>query len=984
MDDVFGNSSSETVMEADLSKVLANINQNIADLQYLELQLPPEAMESAQAPQTGCLSAAAQPQAKVNFQEVAAGNVSVPVHHHTQEPVRQISFIRSSVVTHKNGPTTNLAHIVNQPSGKTSGLPLPAQGMLAPKDAEGQFAVPSVVPRSTVAHVPVITSVGHNQGEGPQPQPRYLLETVGKGGNLRHTQSAVVEKRFYDQSVRPRAQSTGATTTQANYQHVQYRVEYHNLNFHTDHHSHGQSEHRYELKSKLPSDTAERATTVNTPKSQYDNMPGPGAQALPASVKHLPSQHAPPALAPDSALPTISEVGFHPMQMPQYVNIPTRNYAPASPLQKLAVALETGGSNSAPSTPRGGGGAAVTAVPPPRFHHSYIELWTGAKEERDSLSDSECEELKRSFQEPQTPVGPSPGYVEMSSPYVKSPQVASPFNGSVLADLATKLASYAGHQPRNIFCPFCPRYFGYEKSLGSHIHKQHKEELNSMVDSKPGEVKIQFCPICQARFFNVSVLPKHLIDFHRASVVEILEKKNCIMSDTSGIQCPFCIKKVPHGKTGEQVLLYHMQQLHFNDFEKMVQSKFQPYSGNSNRESLKSISSTDVSEVIAFQPGITSTPGLSNKLNSMSILSADSKRNMEALNLDATWSSHQGILKSPMTLQPQPAKINPNNAKEETDKEVKKQLPTSVSKGILRNKSEFIRKPSVKRELRFSVPPVTSEEVFVPESPEHCTPERSVEHQQQNNLNQIQQMENQRKEATATGVQRTIPIRIDSLSAADFMDLNDKAGGERKRRRLGLGIRSRKAFKKKDKENISERDLSNRKSGASKLVDNAKKLITEGSHTGKEVVPTKHTRTFRRPKPVPVPRVPELPPPMETNGCHTVEEMMQIACNQRSVDSEASNISPFTHLKLYSPLRMFRCSSCHVKFCDNESLSGHIGSRHRGLLHILRPQYSCGVCSARFYENKYLVKHCLQHHTSLLEIRSPTKHKISIYRFTQT
>ncbi|XP_042870763.1 uncharacterized protein LOC122252380 [Penaeus japonicus] len=912
MDEVFGNSSSETVMEADLSRVLANINQDIADLQYLQLQQEPP-----------------KPAARAA---------------HTQPPA---------------ATTTNMAHIVNRPMPRSyAGVPAPCSARVPQEKGVG-----------AVAHVPVITSVSRHRSEH---------EATGGSMALRHTQSAVVGRVCQSQCPRPRALSTGAAA---------HHVHHQNHQNHQNHHCQQQSHPKSSTPFPLGPQSAHEATHCyvnlqplqrqDRPVSVYDNVVGP------PPTTGTPPHSAPPILSTASASPL-------PTPKPLYMNVPLPAASRMSPQKENLNNSGLCGSNSAPSTPRGGTGA------PHRLHHSYIEIWTGTKEERDSLSDSECEELKRSFQEPQTPSShrPSPGYVEMSSPYIKSPQVPSPFNGSVLADLANKLATYAGHQPRNIFCPFCPRYFGYEKSLGSHIHKVHREELNTMVESRPGQVQLQFCPICQARFFNNSVLPKHLIDFHRASVIEILEKNNCIMSDTAGIQCPFCTKKVPHGKTGEQVLLYHMQQLHLSDFESMVNSKFKPLTSGASAESLRSLSSGDLSQLVSFHPGVTSTPGLSNKMGTMTLATGASGRNMEALDLDATWSSHRGKFRSPMP--PPPPRPQATATKEQAQQppaqtniqEGQKHLPVSTSKGILRHQSGLSRKPSVKRELRFSVPPVTSEEVFIPESPEQSTPERQMQEQQRQNYqnhHQLQQMQGQ--EVCEDGSRRTIPIRVDSLSAADFMDLNEKAGGQRKRRRLGLGLRSRKAFKKRDKENIGERELSSFVSGASKIVDGAKKLITDGSQTGPgEVVPTAATRTFRRPRPVAMPRVPDLPPPPGTHVCQGNTEMMQQEENHTAVldkdEDNGSDVSPFTNLKLYSPLRMFRCNTCRVKFCDNESLSGHIGSRHRGLLYLLRPQYGCGVCSARFYENKYLVKHCLQHHTSLLEIRSPRKHKIAIYRFT--
>lgn len=707
----------------------------------------------------------------------------------------------------------------------------------------------------------------------------------------------------------------------------------------------GTSPHPY------PRATSETASFLRHTKSAVDGWISPAQDSLRprAFSVNASSQHHSyvnvhtccPASSSANNVPGVAQPARipplpHTTTLPKYVNLPL------SPQPS---------SSSAPSTPHRENEKQC-------IHHSYIELWTGMKEERDSLSDSECEGLKQSLQEPQTPTNQSsPGYVQMTSPFVKSPHVTSSLNGSVLANFASKLASYAGQQPRSIFCPFCPRYFSYEKSLSSHIHKTHRIELNSMVTNACSDLKLQFCPICQAQFFNTSVLPKHLVDFHRASVIEVLEKSGCILSDAMGIHCPFCTRLVPHNKTGEEVLLYHIQQLHFSDFSAMIGKNFQPFTAASF-ESLKS-QSLEVLEAGTFQPKVTSTPGLSNRLGTMTL-------SVEALNLDSTWSSHTGAVRSPPIppSNPTPAETLHTQAQLE-DRQEGQHLAPSPSKGILRHQNSLSRKPSVKRELRFSVPPVTSEEVFFQESPEPSVVEPlAPEHPSG--------VHHQHDQACIQKSNKLIPVRVDSLSTADFLDLTAKTDTQRKRRRLGLGLHSRKAFKKRDKENIGERGLNSLVNEATKMVDCGKKqnhIICPGMRT-------QGTRTFRRPKPVAVPCVPKVSPAVKVADNGTLELLNKIN------GEEETYTSHFTNMKLYSPLRMFRCNNCRVKFCDNESLSSHISMRHKGLLHILRPHYGCGVCSAKFFENKYLVKHCLQHHTSLLEIRSPHKQKVAMYRFT--
>merc|ERR1719341_168526 len=89
------------------------------------------------------------------------------------------------------------------------------------------------------------------------------------------------------------------------------------------------------------------------------------------------------------------------------------------------------------------------------------------------------------------------------------------------------------------------------------------------------------------------------------------------------------------------------------------------------------------------------------------------------------------------------------------------------------------------------------------------------------------------------------------------MELTTKSAG-RKRRRLGLGLKSRKAFKKKDKENISENELKGSTMKFVKDITQPNKVIQNFTQPTK-VIETNKTRTFRRPKPVPIPSVPDHP-----------------------------------------------------------------------------------------------------------------------------
>ncbi|CAL4158061.1 unnamed protein product, partial [Meganyctiphanes norvegica] len=755
MDEVFGNSSSDTVVEANWSQVLDHINKDIEDLNQLESQLQNEDQ------------------------------------HQNEESNSQVSTQESKCIPKppatRPEPPSYAQTMNNLHSASRSQLP-------------SFYSISTVAPQGTssvtAAHVPVITSVIKTREPEPAPRVSKLSQSkLAPSPALRHTQSTVVPRvnTSAGQTPRPRSHSTGDTSqyqqpaqqprTNSTGDASHYHLPTHQPLVYPFTEKRKNLIQQQQISSHNVPQNSHKLSQVR-PVSQYDN--------LPLYNSSLQTLQIPAPLPVMCSFNHIDPKSHQRNPNPPYVNLPCYS---GKPVNTPNIVLEvpstppptpppSSGSSSAPSTPHGPNG----------FRHSYIEIWTGVKEERDSLSDSECDELRRntSYLEPSTPTGRrSPGYVEMSSPYFKSPQPeSSPFNGSVLADLATKLASYAGHVPRNIFCPLCPRYFGYEKSLSSHIHKYHRDMLNGMIDGKPGDVQLQYCPICQARFFNMSVLPKHLVDFHRASVVEILEKNDCILSDASGIQCPFCAKKVPHGKTGEQVLLYHMQQAHMVDFEEMVQRKFRSYSAG--RDSLKSISSGDVSQLLSFTPGVTSTPGLSNKMIGLSM---EAKRSVEALNLDETWTSHKGIIKTPIT-SPVPElkpRLDQDYHRHIPSQVKTTQLPMSPSKGILRQQSSTGNKQSVKRELRFSVPPVTSEEFYVPESPEssdHSTPERETPNLREasQNLNptsqqQIHIPQYQKREAGST------PYKVNVLKQADFMELTTKSAG-RKRRRLGLGLKS--------------------------------------------------------------------------------------------------------------------------------------------------------------------------------------------------
>ncbi|XP_076029284.1 uncharacterized protein LOC143018074 [Oratosquilla oratoria] len=977
MDDVFGNSSSETVVSsADWSRVLASLHQEIADLQFLELLLPPQTSQQ-QGSTTNLAHIVNRPNPN---KKPAEGS----------DTTDDVSGSTNSI----NDNTNNGQRSCKRPMSATSSLQVHA-GLQANKLPNGHYGelTSSSGGGGGGACVPVIAAMGKSSIELQHPQ------SLGKEHELHHPQQQQHQNQLQQQyQNQQQQQQQHVYTLGASVRPLSNTEAFHHTQSEVDKGSHQKPPHLQQQQCPRSKSALATIAVVESkqameslygqqqqrPSSLYDNIP-PLLPKASQERKQPAYVNVPPPRTPTT---------FASSDQTKATHVATPMPCASTPLKKSAsseITLRPPSPNSLPSTPKDFHKNEVS--PSHAINHSYIQLWTGVREERDSLSDSECEEMRRaSFLQdahpspPSTPSTPlrkvSPGYVEMSSPYIKSP-----CNGSVLADLAGKLANYAGHIPRNIFCPFCPRYFGYEKSLGTHIHKSHKGELETLLERRAGQVQLQFCPVCHARFLNGSVLAKHLSDFHRSCVIELLSKHQRLTCDASGLHCAFCPKKVPVCKTGEQVLLYHLMQVHDRQFDALIQDTFRPYTSQGSHESIKSVSTIDLLQVTSFEPGLTSTPGLSNKLGSVQLGAHDtSARSVDTVESDQTWSSHTGHSKASLppeqVHQAQTQPTVPIPCKQDGQKPEQQHGPPErcSSKGILRYPSGngLMKRPSVKRELRFSVPPVTSEEVFEPDAREHLTPpdpKRPEPAPRTTVPSQVVQKTTQRNGQAINGEERKIPIRIDSLSAADFIDMNEAANGNRKKRRkLGLGLRSRKAFKQRDKENINLDE--NVAMGAT--------MVTSTPPISSITAP----RTFRKPKPVSLPQFSSSATQHNHHGSSSqpncaIGETGASADPKDSASSDgAVDFSPFSSLKLYSPLRMFRCNGCRVKFCDNEALAGHIGARHRGLLGLLRPNYGCGVCSARFYENKYLVKHCLQHHTSLLEIKSPQRHKITIYRFS--
>jgi len=514
----------------------------------------------------------------------------------------------------------------------------------------------------------------------------------------------------------------------------------------------------------------------------------------------------------------------------------------------------------------------------------------------------------------------SPTYIQMTSPFVRSPV------SSVYAQLATVLSSYAGHSGKTIFCPLCPRQLTYERSLINHIQRTHRFELEEMVNGQPGDLVLQSCPLCQGRFFNTAVLPKHLLDCHKNELVELLEKHSCLKRTAEKLHCPFCVKTEPLGVNGDHMMIFHLQRFHSAQFSDMITNKFDPRVIAPESLQKTRLQSTSMHLL---------TPELCGRMDTL-LKTSDSKRKLsdvqkEDLNLLKSARNNSGssvekkYVRTPLSaMRPGPKKATTNRS-------------------ILRSEKNLGKRKGVKRELRFSVPHVTKEKMYYPESPR--TTDSGKDATFVFNNSQI-----------FSGHKNSESL----ISAQDIIDMDQPVA--RKRRRLH--IRSN-IFRCKDKENLPVKlDVS-------------------------DIQTTENTKVYRRPrvtlerqKPVTRQQQPSKGSPCASklfstsvNLSDTQDSIAEsdISSMEETRDIQTAKIlkdqNQLSSVKLYSQLRMFRCNTCNTKYCDNVSLMLHVSQNHRGLLSLLRAQFGCGICPSKFYDNKQLVKHSLQNHTSLLEIR---------------
>ena len=591
---------------------------------------------------------------------------------------------------------------------------------------------------------------------------------------------------------------------------------------------------------------------------------------------------------------------------PCYVNVPQKGQITATEPKNKNFK-----SKSVTSSPNGSH-KIVTS----KLNSSYIQLWTGSRQKR-NLSETESDDEDDCSSLSSKPS--SRGYVKMSSPYIRSP------NTSILSDFASRFAASTNTSGvTDYFCPFCPRLFISQLNLSHHIEAIHSQEMASIVLQKD-LISVQFCPLCQTIFFNKDILPNHLLEFHRNSFITLLDKHQCLeITEDLIVKCPFCTKQFNLAELSADVLLFHILQFHNHDYKQLVNTLF-PF------ETTKSLGN-----IISCNSQTSSTPGLSLKFKSLSC-------HLE--------SKEQNTFKT--------------KAEEQT-KEVNPVVEQETSQNMLATQE----KGQVRRELRFTIPPVTSE-ITIPDSPENSTDLKDTADDESDSTAIIE----------FNGRSGKIPVRVDSLASADFIELTQNRQFRCcKKRRLSLPMKS----KRKKKENLHTFD---------EVFDglkNVKKLPSE-----RKVVTTASTRTFKKPLAIVSSRVSSSSLRNKKSrskfGVQTVAKTYVKSRSPRGSGVSATtrnkineilkasdDPSPFSNMKLYAPLRMFRCNGCRLKFSDSESLNTHIKCKHKGFLGFVLPHFGCAICSGKFYENKFLVKHCLQHHTSLLEIRSPEKQQFSI------
>jgi len=316
----------------------------------------------------------------------------------------------------------------------------------------------------------------------------------------------------------------------------------------------------------------------------------------------------------------------------------------------------------------------------------------------------------------------------------------------------------------------------------------------------------------------------------------------------------------------------------------------------------------------------TSTPGLSNVMGTMNI-APDLKRKFSELEKDTNCSEvYPVVRKSPRTSE---LCLGPHS----------NSPSVYTGKGILRS-CTTPKLPKVKRELRFSVPHVTREKFYFPETP---SPESANK-----------------------------PVFTYKCEADEESDNLNPSSIDRKRRSLTL--KTGRLFKPKDKENIPTTNIA-QPTYMSANFRSFRRPIKETStkpnaspcasklHSIHDITKTSLATEEN---------ITSLYSPLRLFRCNNCRSKF---CESKELLTHVTqvNISPKLNNFIWLDEKNLLC--IYKDWIINIIVCFFLLQVHKGIFSLLRPQYGCGVCAAKFYESKHLQRHCLQHHPSLLDQR---------------
>ncbi|XP_075229580.1 uncharacterized protein LOC142329130 [Lycorma delicatula] len=243
--------------------------------------------------------------------------------------------------------------------------------------------------------------------------------------------------------------------------------------------------------------------------------------------------------------------------------------------------------------------------------------------------------------------------------------------------LTNQFISEAFNIPVTLYCPFCPDEFKLEFLLKDHIKVTHPNELKNIIrrdlDSENGEfIEFNSCPFCHATFYNKDLLPKHVVRKHQECVMSMFTDVN----PDRYVHCPFCNHKVlvRHSK----LLINHIEKKHSTEFQLAISSRCSNILLNSDELSFFDYRA---------RKGASECSSLSKKMQGLTTSSGDIKSKPIKSILKKTTSYNEGL--------------NLNDSNNYGDKE----LST-----FSLNNSSFIERRTVRRRLRFELPPPDSPE----------------------------------------------------------------------------------------------------------------------------------------------------------------------------------------------------------------------------------------------------------------------------------